>query len=27
MLVAQMVMAGAFLVFLIYPAVQVLLNS
>jgi len=27
MLVAQMVMAGAFLVFLVYPAVQVLLNS
>ena len=27
MLVAQLVMAGAFLVFLIYPAVQVLLNS
>jgi hypothetical protein len=27
MLVAQMVMAGAFLIFLIYPAVQVLLNS
>ena len=27
MLVAQMVMAGAFLVFLMYPAVQVLLNS
>jgi hypothetical protein len=26
MLVAQMVMAGAFLVFLIYPAVNVLLN-
>jgi tight adherence protein C len=27
MLVAQMVMAGAFLIFLMYPAVQVLLNS
>jgi tight adherence protein C len=27
MLVAQMLMAGAFLVFLVYPAVQVLLNS
>jgi tight adherence protein C len=27
MLVAQLVMAGAFLIFLIYPAVQVLLNS
>jgi Flp pilus assembly protein TadB len=27
MLVAQLVMAGAFLVFLVYPAVQVLLNS
>jgi hypothetical protein len=27
MLVAQMVMAGAFLVFLVYPAVQVLMNS
>jgi hypothetical protein len=27
MLVAQMVMAGAFLIFLIYPAVQVLMNS